>query len=371
MAPHSAPPVSVTRVRAVELTMKLLRFTHLAVFIPALSAAALSQATVNGTTLQVLGSAGGDVIAIRFDSAPGSVQVFGVPGTPDGAQFAGIAKLQLATLAGFDIVDVQVQSSALPELAVDTGSGDSQVKLRFSVPSTVADVTSLATVTGGAANDQVEFEVSSDAASMTMNWNVIGGDGTNDAVVKFTSDALGGATALNWRYAGGSQVDKVLLDLTTRADQLAVAALTNTGGGADEFIVKGVGDTNTTAVTQLLSRLGAGADKAVIDISNVGRTFVRGAIDGGLDADTIELSTTSSLSGSPLILGGDGNDTLVFTVDGTLRAGSAPRIFAGNGNDSVSMLVWGSLLGSPFCDGGAGFDIFQGVGATANFEVIN
>ena len=349
----------------------LRRSAQLSLAALALAGVSLGQATQQGSTLNVLGSPGSDVLSIRFVQLAGNVEVFGVPGTPDGTLFTGVTKLDLKTFAGTDIVDLQILTAIVPELLVDTGAGESQVGVLFNVPSTLAPVTSVASITGGADKDTVLLDITSSAANVAMNWNVTAGDGQNETNVKYSSNVGGGSTLLNWRYAGGMGEDKVLLDIVSGADTVGLGALVNTGASNDEFLVKVSGDSQTVAALSVLGRLGTGGDTALVDVTNVGQTLVRGGIDAGEGADTIEYITSSSLRGSPVLFGAGGNDTLKFTVNGSLLAGSQPRIIAGDGNDDVSMLVWGSLLGSPFSDGGAGFDYFRGVGTRINFEEIN
>lgn len=349
----------------------LSRPAQLALAALALAGSSFGQATQQGSTLTILGSQGGDVLSIRFLQVAGEVEVFGVPGTPEGTLFTGVTKLDLKTLAGTDIVDLQILSATVPELLVDTGVGESQVGVLFNVPSSLALVSSVATITGGPDKDTVLLDITTASANVALNWAVAAGDGPNETNVKYSTNVGGGSSLLNWRYTGGAQEDKVLLDIVSAADSIGVGALVNTGASNDEFLVKVSGDSNTVAALSVLGRLGAGGDTALVDVTNVGQTIVRGGIDAGEGNDTLEYITSSSLRGSPVLYGAGDNDTLKFTVNGSLLAGSQPRIIAGDGNDDVSMLVWGSLLGSPFSDGGAGFDYFRGVGTRINFEEIN
>lgn len=334
----------------------------------ALTPAAFSQATQSGSTLTVLGTPSEDVITIVFDVTPGNARVFGVTGTPDGTLFTGVSKLVANTLASTDIVNVQILSAMPPELDLNTGDGDSQVLVDIQTPGGLMPTYSKAIVRGGAQKDSVLFQLNDNAFGGTYDYTVFGGEGENDAQVKFNSDVLGGVTTLNWRYIGGSLTDKVLLDFVTKADEVIVNALGLTGAGGDEWFIKAAGDVNTTARIQTSARLGAGGDSALIDTSNTGNAIVRGGLEGGDGDDVIEVLTASSMQASPLLTGGLGNDTLLINIGQNLLAGSNPRILAGEGNDTVSMLVGAAVLGSPFSDGGPGNDSFTGVGTAVNFE---
>ncbi len=345
-----------------------LRPLRLAAALLSLAPCALSQATQSGSTLNVLGTPSEDVITVVFDLTPGNARVFGVTGTPDGTLFTGVSKLVANTLASTDIVNVQILSAMPPELDLNTGDGDSQVLVDIQTPSGLMPTYSKAVVRGGPQKDSVLFQLTDNAFGGTYDYTVFGGEGENDAQVKFSSDVLGGFTTLNWRYYGGATTDKVLLDFVTKADEVIINALGLTGAGGDEWIIKAAGDSNTTARIQTAARLGAGGDTALIDTSNTANSVVRGGIDAGDGDDVVEVITASSMQASPVLMGGLGNDVLLISVGQSLLAGSNPRILAGPGNDTVSMLVGAAVLGNPFSDGGPGNDSFTGVGIAVNFE---
>jgi hypothetical protein len=349
-------------------TLSQLRPRLAACALAALAPAAFGEATQVGSTLTVLGSPSEDVITVVFDVTPGQARVFGVPGTPDGTLFSGVAKLVAKTFASTDIVVVQSLSATPPELDLDTGDGESQVRVDIQTPFSLQPTYSKALVRGAASKDSVLFEIAENALGGTYDYTVLGAAGENDAQVKFSSDVLGGATTLNWRYFGGSSNDKVLLDFVSKADDLTLNAFGLTGGGGDEWFIKASGDVNTTARIQTAARLGAGGDSALVDTSNCGSSVLRGGIDAGDGDDAVEFKTTSRMSGSPVLLGGLGNDILLVSVGADLLAGSNPRLLAGEGNDTVSMLVGSAVLGSPYSDGGPGNDSFTGVGVAVNFE---
>lgn len=334
----------------------------------ALSSIAAAEATFSAGTLTVIGTPSEDVITVVFDVTPGHARVFGVAGTPDGTLFTGVERLVANTLASMDIVNVQILSATPPELDLDTGAGDSQVRVDIQTPFGLAPTYSKARVRGGPQKDSVLFEVNENAFGGTYDYVVFGGEGENDATVKFSSDVLGGVSTLNWRAFGGGSTDKMLVDVSTKADEFIVNGLGLTFGAGDEWIVKVAGDANTTARIQNAARLGSGGDTARIDVSNCSNAVVRGGTDGGDGDDVIELVTTSDMQASPLLLGGAGHDVLLVNVGQSLLAGSAPRILAGSGNDTVSMLVGSDVLGAPFSDGGPGVDSFTGVGVAVNFE---
>lgn len=333
-----------------------------------LAPSAAAQATANGATLTVLGSPAEDVITVVFPTTPGVATVFGVPGTPDGTTFNGIETLVVRTFQSVDIVNVQSLSETPPELDIDTGEQDSQVMIDLETPATVVPLVSRAFVRGGTGKDQITFETTSNAPSATLEWTVVAGTGENDMIARYSSDVLGGTTTLLLDYSGGGLVDKVLTDFICKPDVLLLRGLGNTGAGGDEWTVKAACDLNTTVRVQNVARLGAGGDTAVIDVSNAGLTTMRSAFDGGTGDDTLNILTTSSFSGVPLLFGGEDNDVLLVNVQEDLLPGSQPRILAGNGNDTVSMLVSGAVLGTPFSDGGPGSDSFVGVGTAVNFE---
>jgi hypothetical protein len=348
--------------------MKLYQATLLASAWLATASSGWAQASQDGSTLNILGSPAEDVITVVFDAQPGSATVFGVPGTPDGTQFLGVSKLVARTFASKDILNVQSLSATPPELDIDTGDGDSQVLVDIQTPFGQLPTYSKALIRGGAGKDSTLFQVTDNAPGATFDWSVFAGEGENDASVKFSSDVLGGATVLNWRYFGGASTDKVLIDGITKADLFEVNALGLTGGGGDEWLITTSGNANTLARVQTSARMGAGVDTARVSLSNCGSSVVRGAIDGGAGDDLIEVLSTSNMAGSPLLLGGLGNDVLVYNAQLNLLADASPQILAGEGNDTVSMLVSGAVLGKPFSDGGPGNDSFVGVGLAINFE---
>lgn len=336
----------------------------------ALPAAAQAEAFANGSTLTVLGSNSEDVITVRFTQTPGEAIVFGVPGTPDGTTFLGIDTLIGRTFASSDIFIVESLTATPPELDIDAGNGDNQVQVDIQTPGGSPPAYSRALVRGGSGKDKVTFEVNSNSVSFHMDYEVHGGGADNDAVVKYSSDVLGGTAQLDWRFFGGAAVDKVLLDFACKPNLVAINSFGSTGDGADEWFIQVSGDANTTARVTSAVRLGNGNDKGRVDVSNCALTRLRGGLDGGAGNDVIEVLSTCSVAGAYLMVGGDGNDTILFNTQEDLLPGSLPRILAGNGDDVVSMLVSGAQLGSPFSDGGPGVDFFMGVGTAVNFEAF-
>lgn len=336
-----------------------------------LGASASAEATASGAVLTVLGSESTDLMQIRFVSTPGQVEVFGVPGTPDGTSFTGITRLELRSFGGFDNIHVQSFSVAVPQLDIDTGTDNSEVLLDIKVPTTAALVMAHVDVRGGALDDKVDLRIDSDAEQFQLAWKVTAGEGKNETLVGFLSDQASTWSTLSGKYFGGALDDKLTLTVVTESPTLNINLDGSTGAGPDEVVLSADAAAGSVARGNIRLRMGDGLDKASLAFTQAALAIVRGVIDTGAGDDAIELSTADDLGGSVRLVSGAGHDRVAVDVNGALISGSMPNVRCGEGDDTESFIVHGGLFGSPFSDGGPGFDVFSGAGAAVNFEVVN
>lgn len=327
--------------------------------------------TFSGGVLTINTSAvGGDrQIQVDVGPSPGFVQLSGVPGASQ-TSFVGVNAINLTTGAGQDFVEFRLDGTVIPPLAINTGAGNSDVKILYAIPSTPDAVTSEVSVVGAGGEDKVFFLVESQADSFIGSWRVNQSNGKNEATAEVISPDPTTLLAIAFDVSGGNSDDKAELKVTSDAAAVDVSASARLGGANDSAIVLldnlGTGDANL----QFFAGMGGGND--VVEIGNVSRGGVAnftGFVDGGANNDTLKFFSEAPGAMNLTLSGGLGADSIDWFAKGLVTG--TPKLLGGSGNDVLKLIVDGPQVATPFIDGGPGFDIAIGFGTIVNCEQVN
>lgn len=309
-------------------------------------------------------------IEVEVGPIPGEVRVFGISGIPDGVPFTNVAAIDLRTGTAQDFVQFRIFSAEAPTINLNTGAGNSDVKFIYFTPAGLTPASSSVTVTGGAAENKVGFEVFNEADSFDANWAVTHGDGNSEVTAAVTSTVATSLLAVDLRTSSGRGQDKAELAITSAAAMLDVAFSPRTGAGNDSTLLTIDGLEPGTASLFFDSNLGDGFDVAeAIAVTRGGTATYSGRIVGGNGDDQAKLLLEGDGRSTLTMNGGNGNDVLDMEYKGAVRG--APRLLGGAGNDILKIVATEPALMNPLLDGGAGFDEAIGFGRIINVENIN
>ncbi len=331
-----------------------------------LAPAAAAQATFSNSVLTLVGTPANDDITAEVGPLPGQVRVSGIQG---GGTFFGVRGITAALGDGLDKLQVIGSATFLPRLDLDFGLGQADAKVDFVFQSSPFPVQS-AGVRIRTADQQDVVNVTLKTAPGIANvvFDLALGGGTNDAILVIEPENSAAVVRARADVRGGAGIDKVLLDVGGDVLQAEAALFGDLGGGNDEANVvlesRSGGDASATFGIDL----GTGDDQAHLTTSNAA-TAVLGSLSTGDGQDVIELVSGRGFTGGVAVDSGAGNDSVKMIT--SLANASASQISAGDGDDVVEVLAGGPPVTPTTSDGGPGFDVFTGIGAVVNFEVVN
>ncbi len=326
-------------------------------------------ATAQATLLQIVTNGSAQQIEVQIGPVPGEVTVTGVNGGGSLSYF-GVTSIDLRTGAAQDFVEFRIDTAVIPDIAINTAGGISDVKFIYEIPFTTDAVTSNVTVTGSTAVDAVDFLVLAAGDNFTGNWTVSQGAGNNTSTTTVNIPTPSTALALNYSGTAGTGQDFLGMTLVSGASDLSLSVGGNLGGGVDNasIYIDGLAPATTTAALNL--DMGAGDDSATTEIiSRGGTAAVSGSLRGGNNKDVLTLKIEGDGTLNTTLDGGALSDLLDVSVKGTMTG--APRLIAGAGDDELKIVVDGPLTLAPFLDGGLGYDKAIGFGTIINCEEIN
>lgn len=324
----------------------------------------------NAGLLQITTTNAQQQIEVTIGPAPGEVQVNGVSGLGSNTDFTGVTAIQLTTGRAQDYVEFRILSTVVPSILLNTGLGNSDVKVIYQLPESPDSVDTMVTVNGNSANDIVNFLVESRAAAFAAQWTVNGGAGTNEILASVNSPEASDTLSINLNGTTTLGLDKLELAVIHNAAQVDLALTGSLGANQDfaSLIVDGLGPAQTNTAMNL--DLGTGLDAASIEIiSRGGDASTSGQVRGGDSTDTVVFKQEGDGSVNVTLDGGNGNDLLDMFMKGLVEG--TPRLLGGAGNDELKLVVDGPQIATPFIDGGPGFDIAIGFGTIVNVEDIN
>ncbi len=333
-----------------------------------LVAAIASQAGGSGV-LDLRTNNGQQQVEIIIGPVPGEVQVQGID-TLGITTFTGITCINVIASPQFDFIGFRILSEVVPDINVNTGTGESDVIFSYEFPYSATPTVSNVTVTGGGSADKVAFNVLNATSSFVANWNVNHFGGSNEIIASVNSSEASDLLSLNLNAVTAGGQDKFELFALSAAATLNVSVTGNLGAGVDSAIVSidGLGPATTTANYSF--DLGSGNDVAeTLIVSRGGSATMTGNLMGGTGLDALKLFLEGDGRVDLQMTGGDGADLLDMALKGLIEG--SPRLIAGNGNDELKIVVDGPQIATPFLDGGAGFDKAFGFGTIVNCEDVS
>jgi hypothetical protein len=351
----------------------------------AISGAALSfalvTASVNGGPARLSPSAfvddvlaittnnGSQQIEILIGPEPGVVRFIGVEGIPD-TPFTGITAIDLRTGSGQDAIEVRVFAAEAPDLFINTGANQSDVKVIYEVATFAASAQSTVSVTGGTSDDKVAFEVLSASDTFVADWTVVHGNGNNETKVVYDASQAASLASITLSTTSGSGEDKLDAEIKSGAADVDLDIYGLLGAGNDSALINISEQSPGFTRLALDINLGSGIDVGeIVTVLQGGQTAQSGRVLGGADSDFLKLLQEGAGVNNILLNAGAGADNIDMEFKGAVTG--APKQRAGNGNDFLKLVATNPALLNPLLDGGAGFDVAIGFGRIINVEQID
>ncbi|MCC7387984.1 MAG: hypothetical protein IT431_04360 [Phycisphaerales bacterium] len=309
-------------------------------------------------------------IEIEVGPEAGVVRVWGIDGYSSGEVFTGVSAIDLTTGSNQDYVEFRVYSPVVPEISVDTGAGNSDVKVIYQLNSGAEAVVTEVSHTGGGANDKIAFIVESLGRDLDAAWTVSHANGFNEAAVQINSPEQTGSMDVDFFGSFGSGDDKLDLQIVQQAESLNLAVVGRMLNGNDTFKLEtdGLGATNGVAFLDV--NMGGGFDDAAAKfIARGGSMRATGTMNGAEGDDKVAIWLEGDGRLETRVIGGPGWDNLDAGGKGSIAG--RPRLVGGPDNDFLKIVIDGPRLAHPFLDGGPGYDEAIGFGTFVNIEKIN
>lgn len=235
-------------------------------------------------TLQVgAGAPGSSNLKLEVGPSPGQVRVINNASGLVQA-FAGIRGIRLATGAGFDEIEFDINASQSLALDLSTGSGDAKVKIQWKVPPGAAATTSSLTMASGGGNVEVELGFESETRTSTFAWNTDFGGGNKliKAGFAFKPGTQVARKNVVFGNLGGGQ-HQVLIDIDNDATD---ARLTLDSGFAQDVLYKVVSDAPTTRLDVDTRVFGARQAVEIVSAAPATNLWLRGGTANSNSAET-------------------------------------------------------------------------------------
>ncbi|HLP83328.1 MAG TPA: hypothetical protein VK157_03175 [Phycisphaerales bacterium] len=322
-------------------------------------------ANVNRGELNLATNNSQQQIELVIGPATGQVKVVGINGGSE-QNFSGVNTINLRTGTNLDVITFQIRTPNVPQINVDTGLGDSDVKFLYEIPSSNVAQTRV-NVLGGPGNDKVAFEAKVLARTFNAQWVVRSGSGTNEVVAKTEHCGNADATNVILDTVTGAGFDKLAFETTTEARRQDLRLTGSLGEGEDNALFKFDGVRAATTKVQSTLDLGGSKDQSeMIVVSRGGRIEVNADTRGGSGDDVIKTLLEGTGDAEIAQIGGTGDDYLDIEFSGVI--GGRARQLAETGDDFLKYVVTGPRRAQPTMDGGAGFDQGLGFGRVTNIE---
>ncbi len=282
-------------------------------------------------TLNVGGGAPGSS-NLKLEVGPGAGQVRVINNASGVAQaFGGVRGIRLATGAGFDEIEFDINASQSLALDVNTGSGDAIVKIQWRVPAGAAATSSSLHMASGGGNVSVELGFESETRTSTFAWSTDFGGGNKLIKAGFAFKPGTQVARKNVSFGNlGGGTHQVLMDVDNDA---ADARLLLDSGTAQEVLYKVISDTPSTRLD--VDTTVRGAKQAIEIVSAAPATNL--ALRGG----TANVSTAETLYSVAHLIGGLLSSTINFDT-----AGFGSKFEAKFDGSASQLRIGGTLLGS-------------------------
>lgn len=306
--------------------------------------------------------------------APGHVTVEGVSGIPNGTTYTGIRSIEWRSGAGSDRLVFEVTQSGDFELVVETGPGDSEIDVKWTVPPGAAGpITPSVYLAAGAGTKKVQVQLESFGRDVAFDLTTAFGAGDTEfkgeLQYKQGSVAAGGRMALDF----GAGLNKVCLLVDSEAQRLDL-----------DLAPRFMGELNTTILSDDPSSSARVrfAPVGVSGGSKIGFEMLSAAPDvtldydvtGGAGMDEVKLGLTALAAGTVTSIArgslGQSMDKLELAYKGlpATRFNLSGAIGLGGGDDEAVLLREGIAPSAPSLNCGDGLDKAIGWPAAAARE---
>ena len=222
--------------------------------------------------------------SVKVEIRGGETRLFGFPGIADGQAYQGLLGVSLATGAGNDKVEFDIQSPFSFDIRINTGNGDSETLVKWEIlPGATTPLANLEVRSGTGAVRKVILELESEATA--ASFQIDAGSPTElqtKVISSNTSDRL--------RVAFAGTSPKTQFEVTSAASSLDVDVR---GGGtpaADDLIYKIVQTRPADVALNWSLDAGASDDKLDAIVSAPGSTVTQGARSLAAQATTFSAS---------------------------------------------------------------------------------
>ncbi len=303
--------------------------------------------------------------------ARGRVEVFGLPGVVDGTVYNGISAINWKSGTGDDSVQFEVTQAEDFDIAVDTGTSNSDVQAKWIIPAgSSAVITPSFSLKTGPGSHRVAVDLESFARD--VNFALTGRMGAGDTEFKsglqFKQGSVNAAATVDWLF-GASSNNKAELSVDNEARNLDLNLSPRL---MNELVTKIVGDdpadrarVNFSPVTP------SGGGKIGFEmISSAPLIDLNYDVRGGAGMDDVNLGLTTlgiaNVTSNVALDLGQSNDKLEVKYDGqTSNANVFTGAFALGGGDDEAKLEFRGVTNYGFgLDCGDGTD--KAIGFRAN-----
>jgi hypothetical protein len=313
--------------------------------------------------------------SVKVEVGPiiGSVRVFGFPGLSDGQQYSGVSGLTVLTGAGKDAVEVVAETPASFDISIDTGTGESEAKVKWKLLAGGASNTATVDINSDTAGSQIAIvEIDSEAANSSIT---VRAPSASDSTTIIQSSNLSNFLSAFVQSAA----PKSAVSISSSANTLQLDLRGGSSSRPNELSYA-IAQARSGAVSVNWGLTGSGADdKIEAKVSAPGSAVTqRGNIRSFAGSDLIQFETEAFSTISGLTLnGGDGNDFLLEIIKGRLQLSQTlqTRLLGGAGDDELTLTTDTGIFGTglpndltPLIDCGAGVDRFNAFGLIRNCE---
>ncbi len=304
-------------------------------------------------------------IEIQTGPQPGFVKVIGVDGAS--AEYSGVTSIDLTTGAGQDYVEFRIFGPIVPNILVNTGTNNSDVKLIYQIPYTTVPVSTMVSVIGADQNDKVAFEVLNSVETLIADWSVAHGNGANETKVLVDTPEGTTLTSIALSTLSGAGKDKLDAAFKSGAATVDLEIDASLGNNSDSSIISVTEQEAGFTRLAVNIDLGRGLDVSeIITVLNGGTTTQTGVVKGGGGDDFLKMLQEGDGSNSIVLNSGGGDDYIDMEFKGAVTG--SPKQRAAAGDDFLKLVATQPGLMSPLMDGGPGFDVAHGFGAIINVE---
>ncbi len=358
---------------------------------------------------------------VKIEVGPGAGQVRVIDAAAPAPQaYSGIRSIRLATGAGSDQIEFDINASQSLALHIDLGGGHANMKLQWKVPPGAASTVSSLDIVGTAGHVAVELDHESETPASSFQWtghfgggnklikgSVAFKEGVRLARQNIAFGALGGGTHLVaievenkaadahllldtnlaqevlYKVISPDRSDRMVVDTTVAGTKNAIEILSAApstrvrlaGAAANDVLA----DTSFAVVQTVPGNLDAQFDYSTFAASSkfnakfdaaFSTLTLGGRLMGAAGRDEFKLETNARALASLLVDAGDGDNAVDVLVSGALLATTTPlRLVTGAGNDLINLLAGPGSTAVPLIDCGAGTDTAKaGIGRAIGCE---